>query len=171
MMPIIQALEFHISAVLVNPRKGAWNFGSTFGNSTWKKIKHTHMFLSIPFPLFAISKRKKKNRWTEGTHIEEKEHTLAGTLAARTLKEIGFLVIFAVWVESLKIVGFRPWWGMVRGLAERKDDEMKTAEAIVLLLFLLLQSVTTHFDYLPSCAHYKFRGPEYSTIFHFLRTK
>lgn len=32
--PIIQALEFHISAVLVNPRKGASNFGSTFGNST-----------------------------------------------------------------------------------------------------------------------------------------
>jgi hypothetical protein len=37
MRPIIQALEFHISAVLVNPRNGAWNFGSTFGNSTWEK--------------------------------------------------------------------------------------------------------------------------------------
>lgn len=36
MRPIMQALEFHISAVLVNPRKGGWNFGCAFGNSTWK---------------------------------------------------------------------------------------------------------------------------------------
>lgn len=34
--PIMQALEFQISAVLVNPRNGASNFGSTFGNSTFK---------------------------------------------------------------------------------------------------------------------------------------
>lgn len=32
--PIIQALEFQISAVLVKPRKGALNFGSVFGTST-----------------------------------------------------------------------------------------------------------------------------------------
>uniref|UniRef100_A0A9I9EAH1 Uncharacterized protein n=1 Tax=Cucumis melo TaxID=3656 RepID=A0A9I9EAH1_CUCME len=32
----MQALEFQISAVLVNPRNGASNFGSTFGNSTFK---------------------------------------------------------------------------------------------------------------------------------------
>lgn len=35
MRPIIQALEFQISAVFVNPRKGPLNFGSTFGISTW----------------------------------------------------------------------------------------------------------------------------------------
>jgi hypothetical protein len=32
--PIIQALEFQISAVFVKPRKGAMNFGSTLGIST-----------------------------------------------------------------------------------------------------------------------------------------
>lgn len=31
----MQALEFHISAVLVNPKNGAWNLGCAFGNSTW----------------------------------------------------------------------------------------------------------------------------------------
>jgi hypothetical protein len=34
MRPIIQALEFQVSAVFVKPRKGALNFGSTFGIST-----------------------------------------------------------------------------------------------------------------------------------------
>ena len=41
MRPIIQALEFHISAVNVNPRNAGTNLGSTFGTITFptKKTK------------------------------------------------------------------------------------------------------------------------------------
>lgn len=69
MRPIIQALEFHISAVLVNPAKGALNFGSTFGNSTYKfHFPKTHLG-SINFyagtnciQYFLLRKGKKKPR-------------------------------------------------------------------------------------------------------------
>lgn len=41
-------------------KKRGLEFRLHFRQFHLKKIKHTHMFLSIPFPLFAISKRKKK---------------------------------------------------------------------------------------------------------------
>ena len=34
MRPIMQALEFQISAVWVNPKKGSLSFGCTLGTST-----------------------------------------------------------------------------------------------------------------------------------------
>jgi hypothetical protein len=37
MRPIMQALEFQISAVLVKPRNGSVSFGSTFGFSNYMK--------------------------------------------------------------------------------------------------------------------------------------
>jgi len=39
--PIIQALEFHISAVNVNPRNAGSNLGSTFGTITFPTKKNT----------------------------------------------------------------------------------------------------------------------------------
>lgn len=37
MRPIMQALEFHISAVFVNPRNGCASLGFIFGISTWEE--------------------------------------------------------------------------------------------------------------------------------------
>ena len=34
MRPIMQALEFHVSAILVKPANGGLNLGTTFGTST-----------------------------------------------------------------------------------------------------------------------------------------
>lgn len=63
--PIIQALEFHISAVLVNPRNGGWNLGCCFGSSNWgskekyiNNLKEKHKILPKRRKDFTYSSRK-----------------------------------------------------------------------------------------------------------------
>ena len=45
MRPIMQALEFQISAVWVNPKKGSLSFGCTLGTSTWTQQELLNRYL------------------------------------------------------------------------------------------------------------------------------
>lgn len=117
MMPIIQALEFQISAVLVNPRKGSVSWGSTLGFSTWKHSLHQNSFT-----------RKKRSL--------NLLHTPAGSFAALTLNLLGFLR----WRKLgflLSSLQSECWWVM-------KDDEKLEMAAISFLSLLLFLHSLVH---------------------------
>lgn len=81
MRPIIQALEFHISAVLVNPRNGAWNFGSTFGNSTWEKKEKENNHLYAQGTKNEVTKKNLQKQEKERAKSNS-AHTPGGSFAA-----------------------------------------------------------------------------------------
>lgn len=114
--PIIQALEFHISAVLVNPRNGPWNFGCTLGKSTYniKTLLTNHME--------AIERAKQARK---------RRDTPEGNFAAWALIVGSFfeaISILLLWLLRSQSRWFWRW--IARDFAGRREDETSDEEAM-----------------------------------------